>query len=506
MRLISLLALLFIEARGEDGAGVAKKLLASSGEMISAASPQVQVSAHLDLGRVYPKFDQKQAAVHLEQAFALTAGLPESKDDNARSRYQALIVEAMAAVDAAAASQLIQRMVVPEGEHTYRSEAVTKVVNTLLAKKDFDAAMETIATTPDGAEYPFQAADAVMRKLASDDPRRITLFGNATQGYARRPGEGFAPLVDVQWRSVPREMALRAVDLIVNRVLGEKKQPTSFTFTETTEGIELQGPLLKEFVRIWKALYTLDEKRAKEILSARPDLAKAIRNSKPESGRPVSDEMETEPEGEMTALSFLNGFVNSKDQKTFMEIWSRAARKAEELLKVAAKNPQDALDRIGEVEISALRAECIARIAVTQVKGQNAEAAGHALDKAGAMLGELKEPGDRLGPRVAIGEAAMRLKDSKRAIEAFAAAMEDVEQVYRQDTDPKSPNYALREFWPSMQSCRIVAWSAGAAIGVDAVALLPGLRSPDMAVMAQIAVAAGLVKQRLNVDQVLATR
>ncbi|MBL8229620.1 MAG: hypothetical protein JNL98_14115, partial [Bryobacterales bacterium] len=143
MRLISLLALLFIQARGEDAAGVAKKLLASSGEMISAASPQVQVSAHLDLGRVYPKLDTKRAAEHLDQAFALTAALPESKDDHARSRYQALIVEAMAAVDAAAASQLIQRMVVPDDEHTYRSKAVMKVVTALLAKKNMAAAMET---------------------------------------------------------------------------------------------------------------------------------------------------------------------------------------------------------------------------------------------------------------------------------------------------------------------------------------------------------------------------
>ena len=106
-----------------------RKLLHSSAEMISAASPQVQASVLLDLGRVTAGLDPKQSVVYLEQAFALTATLPESKEASVRSHHQALIVAAMAAVNPVKATQTIRRME-PAGDHTSRSEAVHKVVIT----------------------------------------------------------------------------------------------------------------------------------------------------------------------------------------------------------------------------------------------------------------------------------------------------------------------------------------------------------------------------------------
>lgn len=489
---------------------LARKLLDSSAEMISAASPQVQASALLDLGRVTAGLDPTQSVVYLEQAFALTATLPESKEASVRSHYQALIVAAMAAVNPVEAMQAIRRMVEPAGDHTSRSEAVHKVVIALLARNDLEHALQTIALTPDSVEYPFQSAQSAFEKLPRQDPRRITLFGNATQSYTRRPGETFAPMVRAHWRDVPVEMARTAVDLIVNRILEDRTPPSTLTFTETAEGTELRPPLVREFVQIWEALQALDPKRAKEIIAARPELAKAVRTTPPTAVLPEakaeSSEASPEEDDAITPLSFLNGFVTATDRGAFFERWNKAAGKSEELLKLAAKNPQEALDRSAAVEIPTLRAELIARIAAIHAKAQSVEAATHTLAKASALVAELKEPGDRIGARIAIAEAARRLNASKQALDTLADAFSDVEQIYRQDTDPKQPNRAVREFWPSIQSCRILAWSAAAALGGPAQSLLPAITSPDLTVIAHIAMAAGLTGQRLKVDKVLSAR
>ena len=489
---------------------LARKLLHSSAEMVSAASPQIQASALLDLGRVTAALDAKQSMVYLEQAFALTATFPESKDESVRSRYQALIVAAMAAVDPVEATQAIRRMVEPAGDSADRSEAVHKVVVALLARKDLEHALETIALTPDSVEYPFESAQSVFEKLPKQDPRRITLFGNATQSYARRPAETFAPMVRAHWRDVPVEMARTAVDLIVNRILEDRTQPSTFALTDTAEGTELRPPLVREFVQIWEALQSLDPKRAKEIVAVRPEFAKAVRTTRPSASLPDAKPEPQEASGQdadgITPLSFLNGFVNATDRSAFFERWGKAADKSDELLKLAAKRPQEALDRNAEVEVPALRAELIARIAAIHAKAQSVEAATHTLAKASALLDELKEPGDRIGARIAIAEAAKRLNAPKQALDTFAAAFSDVEQIYRQDTDPEQPNLSVREFWPSIQSCRILAWSAAASLGIQVPSLLPAITSPDLTVIAQIAMAAGLAGQRMKVDKVLAAR
>ena len=67
-----------------------------------------------------------------------------------------------------------------------------------------------------------------------------------------------------------------------------------------------------------------------------------------------------------------------------------------------------------------------------------------------------------------------------------------ITELYREDTNPESPNQALKAFWPSTSSLRKTLYSAGKRLGPDAAKLLESIDDPDLHVFAQIALAAAL--------------
>jgi hypothetical protein len=65
-------------------------------------------------------------------------------------------------------------------------------------------------------------------------------------------------------------------------------------------------------------------------------------------------------------------------------------------------------------------------------------------------------------------------------------------ELYNEDTDPDSPNQALKAFWPSTCSIRTTLYGAGKRLGWDAVTLLDRIPDPDLRLFAQIEFAAAL--------------
>jgi hypothetical protein len=149
--------------------------------------------------------------------------------------------------------------------------------------------------------------------------------------------------------------------------------------------------------------------------------------------------------------------------------------------------------------MASVRAELIARIARVQAKKRDAENAKATLDLAAQLIAELKSASDRIMPRVAIAETAHELKDAKLAWDMLTAALADADEMYKTDANPKSPNTVIRDYWPSINGARLVAWRAVKLLGVDAEALLANAQNPDLLLVAKIELAAGLLDKPASV-------
>jgi hypothetical protein len=74
----------------------------------------------------------------------------------------------------------------------------------------------------------------------------------------------------------------------------------------------------------------------------------------------------------------------------------------------------------------------------------------------------------------------------------FGPAIDHALELYREDTQPESPNQALKAFWPSTSSLRGTPYGAGKRLGPDAAKLLERIDDSDLHLFAQIALAAAL--------------
>jgi hypothetical protein len=74
----------------------------------------------------------------------------------------------------------------------------------------------------------------------------------------------------------------------------------------------------------------------------------------------------------------------------------------------------------------------------------------------------------------------------------FGAPFEYALKKYRQDSNPKDPNLAPREFWPSTSAYRSILYRAGKRLGRDASAYLERVPDDDLRLFAHIELTAAL--------------
>lgn len=74
----------------------------------------------------------------------------------------------------------------------------------------------------------------------------------------------------------------------------------------------------------------------------------------------------------------------------------------------------------------------------------------------------------------------------------FGPPLEYALKKYRHDSNPKDPNLAPREFWPSTSAYRSILYHAGKRLGRDASAYLERVPDDDLRLFAHIELAAAL--------------
>lgn len=476
-----------VALNGEDKES-AKRLLDSAYEMISAAQPQVQAMSLLHTGHHYRKLDPVKSAEYLRQAFAATAPLSEDSNTGIRSQLQAEIVKLTAKVNLDLAIEQLKQLTPPANSTDAQNAAYVAIAGQLTAKKEFDRAMEVLASASAQTDYPFDAASNLLAELPADDPRRIIVFGNATTAYVNHPASGFARMVGRHWQKAPKEMVERGLDAILNHLSNKKTDSVSFSIAASKDGTaKMQANEVREFALIVTALEKISPARAKEWKSKHKELADVDPVAPPAENAEKDKEPDSEDHGLMP-VSFVANMLQERDMAKAYSDWKKSSDTAADALNKMKQDPSAALAKARQIRDTGMRAEVMARIAASIGK-KDIERARTTIGRAMELLKELKNPSERLMARVALGEAALAIEDEGQAVAAFGEAFRDAEALFQLET----ANLAIMEQWVSVGSIRVAASTAAKKMGPKAETLLGGIQNADLALLARIEMAAALL-------------
>ena len=493
LRAIALLLLSFsLFAEDKEAA---RKLLESAAEIAATARPEVQVFALMHLGSAYDEIDDVKSIRYLRQAFSVAAAAPEDIRETLRGE----VVSALADVSLPDAIELLRSMPEPATNLEMGFSAIERVVVLLLEDSEFDRAAEVIGLVPESAAYPFQAANKLFEKLPKDDPRRVLVFGRALSAYKRAASGEFTELLWKHWRVVPREMADAAVQAVVNAVQANKDSSYSWTIGDDGK-VVMNGKQTTELSQLYHVLNELDPNRAQKLAASNAAIKAA-------SAQPPQEKKEAEPPQEgFSADDFsppasMFRFEGSLETNGFLEKftnWFKQNDKAESILKTAETELQTALSQISELTYDSLQAETMCKIA-RKSAAKDRQTGRNLFEKCMTAIGDIKNPLDRMSAMLDAAEAAYALKQKDTSIEAFRKALASASEAYTRESGAEMVNQVLREYWPSVQFGRVIAWRAGKLLGSEAEPLLHEVREPDVNVLCRIEMALALMGESTTV-------
>lgn len=468
----------------------ARQYLESAAGMISASPPESQASALLQLATVERALDAKQAAEHLDQAFAASAVLPSRKENRLKQQTQALIVRELAGIELEAALEKVSAMeITPPDELDPRAEAIEQIVAGLIRQKKIDEAsvvLDRFATT--GA-YSFGGAKALIAALPPDDDRRALIFGQVISAFNRQPDlnamesfvRGFGPsstkpMPKMLFDSAVRAMAVAALD---NKGI---LMPGTITVTTDKATVSLSDPQDSAIWRIIDLAAAVDTGLVKKLIAGRPLLMQLVELF-PEGMRSMA-----RGEGVMTAGTLVGSGPNSREAREKQQRLIRDTALFQEVMKYYRKEPDKALEAARGIPTATLRVRAITTVARNVDESQLA-AAKATVEKCIAALEEMKPPESRASGWSGIAMAAGKIKDKELATKVLLKGLDDIKAQHAADADPDNPNGAPRPMWPSAIAYKNLFYQAAKILGTETEGFLERIQDPEINTLARIEMA-----------------
>ncbi len=487
----------------------ARQLLDTASGFLPSSRTEIQVMALMHIGTSYRVFDNTKSIEFLRRAFAATAALPEESGENQRSAHQSKVVKAMADISLPVAIDLLRSMTNPAGDFDSQTSAIGKVTQLLLAKGEFDRAIEIVNLVPEGGDYPYRAAERIFAKLPRDDSRRLIVFGNALAAYRRKSAGPFSEMLVRHWREVPAPLANEALDALVKSLLTPPAIANEDKATLGADGsVQVNEEAAVELASLNQVLQGLQPKLGEELraknLRLRAAVARHPEGKLPDPAPDVSPVGGFKEDDLMVPMSLLYADSLSGRAEGLRQ-WDQVEAEALKILAALPKDPQFAISLVPSIPFAGLRADLLGRIA-RAVGAKDPGASKTLLGKCMAQIEEIKDSGDRVVPLIAVAEAAHEAMDNQTAWESLGKALDAVAEVYQRDGNALRPNQALREHWPSIQLSRLVAWRTGKLFGVGAQDLLANIHEPELALVSRIEMAGALLSEPLSVFTISVVR
>ena len=474
----------------------AHKLLDDAAATVGSTTLEVHVLSLMHLGTLYRPYDKKKAIDFFRQAFAATSASPEES----KGILQGEIVKNLADISLPDAMEQLRGMAEPATTLEGKTSAIDQVTQLLLAKSEFDEAMEVIGLVPASAAYPFHATGSVFDALANNDPRRVLIFTRATTAYQRKPEREFTEMLHARWRKLPREVAGSALQAVVNTILVKKDQNSNFA----GDGADDSGKMMKnlrtvELAQMYQVMTGLDPKQAEQLAASNQEIKTAsLERLREKVAVEYGDEPSEQDEAVLIPPPSLFRGADGRNLLDRMGKWEAAKRRAEAAAELADDDLPQSLSQIEDLPFPTMKAELICEMA-RQIAEEDVETAKSLFKKCLDSAADIKDTSDTTGPLLAAARAAMTLSQRDWAWEAMGKAIISASESYVSEAHAEKVNKALREYWPSLQMCRLTAYTAAKLFADEAEKLLGGVRDPDMSVIMRIEMARALMKEPLPV-------
>ena len=461
----------------------ARQMLDETTASVSAATPAVQVLLLRDLGELYRKLDKKKSIKLLTEAFSASAALPAER----RDLHQGKILGLLAEVDLDAA---IERVVVYQpADPEAKPVLYESLVRTLLQRDKIPAAVELFEIYS-GGNYPFRALNLLLERLPPDDPRQVILFGRATTAYGATGGGQFPELLAKRAATMPRESIQGAVSMLLARVADAKfAKGESVSLSGEKGPVLLPTPMDALLFDTGHVIRLFDPKRLDEILSTRPGLRTALERYP--KGR--------ESLGKNTSVMSVSG-DDQNEQKAASMIGPFAAEQQflQRIAELAQKDPREAIKQAGELKDPDWKAQALTAV-VGAVGEKDPETARTVISRAIELLPDLQRPMSVLSVVMATADDDLQKlltpQLEQQLIEGFFAS---IGRFLKRDLDPDLPNLSDRDVWPSTQLMRALMMGIGADQAETAAPLLEQVKDLDLRLLAQVALARGLLGEQLH--------
>lgn len=168
------------------------------------------------------------------------------------------------------------------------------------------------------------------------------------------------------------------------------------------------------------------------------------------------------------------------------------AQKAAAFLRDAENHPQDALDNILALSNVSIKTSTLIKLGESTWK-KNPTVAKQALRKAMDSAEELRS-GQAILDFDQIGRTFLRMEDKDDASTLVERGIKLSERVYKDDTNPDDPNRAPKVYWPSTAGWRRMLAMASKISPLWAAELLKEIRDEECRTLAQLDIAASLLK------------
>lgn len=430
---------------------------------IEAAALQPDMRAYIEwqASRGYQKFDLKKSNALLESAFTATGELSSTgtgncwRDETCRVKHwlEDKILEEMEKRSPDRALELSSGL-----EPSFQIAVETRLLGYYLQQKNLGKAKEMLDRMAGDDGYPYSAAADLMQAIPkSRAAERPAIFSQALANYRQfntdlMVDEGdFAGMLLRCWRDLPPEMALDAVDAILEKSKidsDENKQPLTIT-TWHHGSIPFTSNYQVRIFEVLPLLRELDSARADALLRDQiglQDLAKQY----PDGMFSIEGDFgKNEPYTEDSHREILDmepGFDDATDD--FLQRYAR-------IVDTIKREPKDALamalaipESTGEGPFHR-RLVALMEVAQGTVK-KSPEICRSALWEIRQLVGS-DHPPQITNLLLQAADLYHQMGDTENAKTTLKQAARSIDQHYKKDSDLGDPNQAFKGNWPSTQ-------------------------------------------------------
>jgi hypothetical protein len=497
----------------------------------------------LQIGSTFATLDSGKARSLLSDAFR--ASLEIHDDPGTKSQLQQEIFRVLLPLSQADVEELLL-----QAEPSVRKPTTDLIVGRYAEKKEFDKAFDLINQYSASAEFPYGSASRLMDALPPEmAAEKQTLFTQAIASFKshehKSPLVGMDTLTSMITRfgpSMPPRLVLQGIDEILSqtKAASDQQQAASMMLQGPSGSVSFASAYQFQLFALLPLLQKLDPAHAQQLLDDNQQVQAQLQQYPQglNSITPSQPSGPAKPAGAGTGAGTGSGSATNSVRSSFTRtitsdkqgppgspgaipqinaaqdyLRQDTLRKMEEIRQLAATDPTQALARCSTLpaqmdgmggEKSSPRAQ-----ALEQIARSNATVNPTAAETA---LSEIRKTITDLPPRTKVqflssaADVYVQMGAKETAEKVVSEGLKAADKLLEEDTNPDSPNQALKAWWPSTDAYRRFVEVQAKISGRSTLSVLKEIKDPEIRTTESIMFARSLLGLPLKRSTVVEKR